>query len=422
MQVQPVNIDTQQSLYPNDKIKDVVEFLIQHYDIRIPVQDPSKIQISCKDKDRYEFQPTFDDISLHLLSDGKNVGDSTLRKIIRSPNYLKPCDPVKEYFDRVRGQWKGESQIDLFCKHIIARDFGDQPEGYYQERSNKLIRKWLVACVACWLDHKHNDVALGFISAKEGMGKTHLTQFFIPKSISEYYIKSSKDERKFDIEDVFTRYMLINFDELVGLDKGNFQVFKSCLGVDNILNKRRHEEFPTAKFRLGCALFNSNHNEERGGFIAEYWGDENRRIGTIEITDINREYSTLVDIDQVWSEALSLYENTKFNYTFAQPDYDDFRQYNARYVMESEAMKYVTAYMSIPDTEAEGEKLNATQILQRLIHDKRIKSEDLKKVTVQKVGSALTQMGYAKVSYRQAGINSLHGGTAVWGYLVKFLE
>lgn len=421
MQVQTVKVDTQKSLF-DDKIQDIVNFLVDHYDIRIPVQDPSKIQITCKDATRYEFQPTFDDISLHLMSEGKNVGDSILRKIIRSPNHLKPCNPVTEYFDKVRGKWKGESQIDLFCKFITPRAFDDNTPEFYRERCDKLIRKWMVACVACWLDNKHNDVALGFVSGKEGLGKTHLVQSLIPKSIEEYYVKSSKDERKFEIEDVFTRYMLINFDELVGLDKGNFEEFKSCLSADNILNKRRHEEFPTLKKRLGCALFNSNFNEERGGFIPEYWGTENRRIGTIEIIGIDRAYSSAVDIDQLWSEALSLYENTQFNYNFAQPDYDDFAAYNARYLIESDAMKIVQLHMAIPDGEADGEILNATAILQRLHKIPKIKADDLKKVNAQKIGAALTLLGYPKGSYRAPGFNSAHGGTPLKGYRVKFLE
>jgi len=235
-------------------------------------------------------------------------------------------------------------------------------------------------------------------------------------------VKSSKDERKFDIEDVFSRYMLINFDELVGLDKGNFEEFKSCLSADDILNKRRHEEFPTLKKRLGCALFNSNHNQERGGFIPEYWGIENRRIGTIEVINIDRAYSTLVTIDQMLSEALNIYENTKFDYHFSQPDYDDYAIYNSRYMIESEALKIVQIYMTIPETEEDGEKLNASQILQRLSKIPKIKSEDLKKINAQKIGAALTLLGYQKVSYRAAVGNNPHSGTPLKGYCVKFLE
>jgi hypothetical protein len=420
MQIPPITTDTQTSLWPEDRIRDIIEFLNNTYDIRIPLQDPSKIHITYKNAKRSEFPPSFDDISVDLIADGKSIGDSLLRKILRSPNRIKHCDPIREYFDRIRGQWKGDSQIDLFCKHIVTREFEEYPN--CQERSNKLIRKWMVACVACWLDNKHNDVALGFVSGREGIGKTHLAQFLIPKSISEYYIKSSSDERKFDIEDVFTRYMLICFDELVGLNKGNFEEFKSCLSADSILNKRRHEEFPTLKKRFGCALFNSNFNEERGGFIPEYWGTENRRIGTIEISDINREYDKLIDIDQLWSEALSLYENTKFDYKFDKPDYDDFAIYNARYIQESDAVKIVQQYMCIPLTEEEGEKLNPTAILQRLTKHPKIKSDELKKVNAQKIGAALTLLGYPKVSYRHAGFNNAHNGTPLKGYCVKFLE
>ena len=115
-------------------------------------------------------------------------------------------------------------------------------------------------------------------------------------------------------------------------------------------------------------------------------------------------------------------ENTDFDYKFSQPDYEDFAAYNARYMVESDAMKYVTAYMTIPETEEDGEKLNPTAILQRLIHDRRIKSEDLKKITAQKIGAALTLLGYQRVTYRSASFNNPHSGTPLKGYLVKFIE
>ncbi len=408
-QIEKLETNEQKTLF-SDEIKNIVGFLQEHYDLRIPAQDPTKIKITCKDENRYAFPPSFDDIWLHLKSEGYNVSEAVLRKIIRSPNYITPFNPVKEYFDSIRGKWNAISHIDILCKHIIPRVFEDNTPEYYRERTDKLIRKWLVACVACWIGNIPNDVALGFIHSAEGIGKTHLVEFLTPRSLFEYYVKSSKDDKKFDIEDVFTRYMLVNFDELNGISPRSIDTFKSCMSDKEILNKRRHEEFPTIKPRTGCALFTSNRNQELGGFLYDSYGT--RRWGTIELESINREYSNLVDVDQLWSEALTLYEETKFDYKFDLPDYAELAAYNRRYMYETSAMKFLQLHLSKPQTDEEGEMANATEVYERLRH--KIRREDHDKITIRNIGIALKALGFERKSFRN------DEDTSVKGYSVIF--
>ncbi|SHE57690.1 VapE domain-containing protein [Dysgonomonas macrotermitis] len=396
----------------SDEIQNIVSFLQEHYDIRIPAHDPSKIKISCKDESRYNFPPSSDDIWLHMKSEGYSVSESVLRKILRSPNYITPFNPITDYFDNLRKKFKGESQIDLLAKHIIPRCFDDNTPEYYRSRTDKLLKKWFVACVACWMGNIPNDVALGFIHSREGIGKTWLIEFFMPESLREYHVKSSRDDRKFEMEDAFTRYMLINFDEFEGINNRNIDQFKKCMSDKAILNKRRHEEYPTEKDRIGCAAFTSNRNQEKGGFLKESYGY--RRFGIIELEDINHDYRKVVDIDQLWAEALNLYEETDFDYIFGLSDFEEFQTYNRRFLEETIAMKYILMYLTVPESKEEGENLNATDIHSRL--RKLVKREHLSDFTVNKIGTALTALGYSKVSYRDGNGNPLKG------YHVKFIE
>ena len=415
--IDTLDLTRERSLF-DDKVQMITAFLAKHYDIKVPIQDPSKMQITCKDKNRYQYPPNFDDISLHLLSEGISVSDSMLRKILRSPNQIAPVNPIEEYFDKIRGAWNGKSQIDLLCEHIHPREFDGRPSGYYRERTDKFIRKWLVACVACWVGNIPNDVSFGLVQSVGGSGKTFLTHFLLPHALKEYYVMASKDERKFDIEDAYVRYMLVNFEELNGINKGSINTFKVAQSAQHITTKMRHEELPTQKKRIGCSVFSTNFNQENGGFIQHYYGSDTRRFGIVEITDIDQSYSRKVDIDQLWSEALTLYESSSFNYKFEKPDYDDFNDFNEKYKFETDAMRYIQMYISAPERGEQGEYMQPQQMLQRFVKRKLIKAEDMRQMTEVKIGKALKALGYEQITYRSAQ----HNNEPRRGYNVKFLE
>lgn len=398
----------------DDKIQQAVNHLNDRYIIRIPVQDPSKIQVKFKNKES-DFDPDFDYISLDLISEGLAIGDNILRKILRSPHHIRPINPIKEYFDGIRGKFAGTSQIDALISYIQPRIFSEDSQAD-RLRMEKIIKKWIVCCVAEWVGERPHDVSLGIICGDEGIGKTKLIEFLIPDTLKEYFTLTSRDEKRFDMEDAFTRYMLINFDELEGLSGRNIDKYKKCQSSVKILNKRRHEEFPTHKLRIGVTAFTTNRNQEKGGFLLESYGY--RRFGAIEVTNIDwKGYTTNVDIDQLWAEALLLYEESEFEYEFTQPDFMEFAAYNQRYLVETDAMKCVSLHISRPETDEEGEQLNATEILQRLVATNKLRKDDLKKVTTQTIGSALMALGFKKVSYRDQLTKM-----PLKGYHVKFNE
>jgi len=384
----------------SDKLQKTVDFILDTYDIQKAMYDPAKIAIYYKDKALGEGLVDFDRISLDLAEYGITIGDAILRKILRSDKYIKTFNPITEFFDKIRGSFSGDSQIDLLAKHLIAREWEDQPEGYYQQRAAKLLRKWLVACVACWKDGHPNDVMLTLIQMKEGVGKTYFTEWIVPDRLKEYYIKSNSRPDRFDMEDAFTRNMIVCFDEMVGLTKGTADTFKQTIASNVLWVKRRNDEFPIGRPRLACAIGTTNHNQELNGFIQECFGY--RRFGCIELLDIDRSYSTLIDKNLLWAEALMLYENSSFDYQFNQEDFDEFKAYNQRYVVEYPALKYVRLYVSHP-TGSEDEQtqmLNPTEICKLLRDRNKINREDLLHVNPQKVGAALTSLGFIQKSDR----------------------
>ncbi len=416
-----VNLKAKQTDMNNilfDENQQVIDKLLEKFDIKVPMQDPTKLSILYKEGFESKYQPTFDSLWLHLRTNKINVSKDVLRTILRAPEYMPPYNPITDYFESIRGKWTGESQIDLFCKHLTPRAFEEHEPEYYRERMCKLIRKWLVASVAMWMGDEANPVALGFIHAQEGIGKTRLIKFLTPKPLEEFYIESSRDDAKFDMEESFARFMFVNFDELVGINRRNIDTWKSILTKDEVLVKFRHEEFATPKQRIAAALFSSNRTEEMGGFLPQSYGY--RRWGAIEIEAIDFEYSNVVDIDQLWSEALMLYESTDFDFIFhKETDFKEFAEYNRRYNEVTPAMRFVQRFIMMPSLEQLTSKdksvvrLNATAIYDKLKH--KIRAEEHKTITPNTIGTALKSLNFESKPFRPEG--SSH---PIYGYDIIF--
>lgn len=391
-----------------DKVTMVREFLAENYEIRINEFDTSKSHITSKIK-KYDKPISFQDIYLHLVEEGVNVGTNILKMILMSPNYSRTYNPVVEYFEALRGKYRGESQIDLLCEHIKPRDFGDQEEGYYERRMYYIVKKWIVAAAACILKHRPNDVALGLVAAQGGIGKTWLLEFIVPDELKEYYKLSEKDDRLFNMTEDFTRNFMVNFDEFVGISRSRAELFKKVLSARKLPVKRPREEFSVMQERIASAAFTTNRTPELGGFLTYDLGL--RRFGIIDIEEIDKSYSRKVDVDQLWAEAVMLLDQD-FDYIFNARDFNDFENFNARYVLQSSSSTLVQLYYEIPEREEDGRWLMASEILNELRQNKKILATYglVSEVTI---GIAMSALGYLK-----RGIKDKNLGVR-YKYLVK---
>lgn len=376
-----------------DRPQIVRDFLAQHYEIRVNVFDTSKIFIVPRDKKRYKQEPTLNDISLHMDSEGLRGCDGTLKKILSSPNQISTFNPVTDYFNGLKGKWQGESHIDLFCKHIIARDFHDREDGFYQERFKSLFRKWLAASVACSLGEYANDVMIGFVHANEGIGKTLALEFLIPKELEVYYTKSNKDPKYFDITKAFTTKFLINFDEMVWITKNNSEEFKQIMTSTTF---SVNNTFAGTVPRIANAVFTSNKTREMGGFLYPQMG--NRRFAVIELESINwKEYTKCIDIDQLWAEAYELYTMEEFDYVWNEANTAEFTEYNAKYMVETDAARLIKEYYRVPETDEECIYKQPIEILRDLRGARKLNSS-MTNVSDNTIGMALKQLGFQKIS------------------------
>ena len=389
-----------------DKIKVITDAIYEEFEIKVNEFDKTKAIITSKNNNYDGIPITVDEVSLHLYALGIPHSETMLRKILRSPKYTAMYNPIHDYYNQL--EYKGISHIDILCSHLKARDFGDKKKkNHYQDRFNLLFKKWLVATVACSFGVYSNQVIFGLIHTDEGIGKSFFFEF-LSNPFREYYITiTDKKEQKLNLTESFVKFLLINFDELCGIDKRNPEGFKNLLSSFEILIKERNDPFPVKRKRLGSGCFTSNKNADMGGFLTPDMGY--RRFGAVELDSIDQEYSKKVDPDQVWAEAVMLYKsfnpekNEGFDYRFNQADFEEFKEYNARYIIETPAMKLVKLYYERPVNGKEHDWMQPKEIVHELLNSNRVKGDYTNRISAETIGFALKSLGFEKTSKRIDG-------------------
>jgi len=210
-------------------------------------------------------------------------------------------------------------------------------------------------------------------------------------------IADPSDNVKFNLQESFARYFLVYFDELFGITRKNEDEFKKALSASEIDVYLPREPQPFRKKRISSACFTSNRSPEKGGFLTANMSY--RRWLILELDTINHDYSSKVDVDQIWAEALLLISQD-FNYRWEASDWNEFREHNQRYLKETQSMQYIKTYFDIP-LNGDGSWLQPKEILNHLNVNKKIRREDQHKISEVEIGLALTQLNFEKKSVRK---------------------
>lgn len=381
----------------SNRVQQVKDFLSNFYDVKINVFDPNKSFIECKDKTRYARQVIFEDLSLHMEEEGVRGCDGILKKIIASPNQITVYNPILDFVNSLDGAWKGDSQIEKFCNYISVREFPGKEAGFYHARFKRIFKKWGAAAIAQVLGDHCNDVVPFFVHPDEGIGKSTLVQFLVPDVLEAYYQKSDKDPRYFDWSKALTSNFIINFDDNVGMNKNNAEAIKAGLSTNFIkMNKHFEDSMP----RMASCMGTSNYNSELGGFLIPELGT--RRWAVIELDRINQEYSLKIDKFQLWAEFYVLYKTADFNYIWDQADFDEFKEFNLKYMKETTAKKLIREYYRLPTSEDADDIILFKQPIdiQKDLRNAKILTNSHTNVSEVTLGFALKASGFTKTAER----------------------
>ncbi len=380
-----------------NRLDAVKEWLHQNYEVRVNLLDRSKVYLNPTNDCSFEYKHpvTEDDVMLHAYAEEINVPRALLKMLLASPNQMQSFNPVHDYLNALRGKYKGPSQIDLLCASLHFPE--DIASKEYAERASRLIRKWLVATVACALGTRQNDVALGLIGEKAGIGKTTFFEQMVPPQLKEYYQVAQKDDRLFQMHTSFAQRFILNFDEFAAITKTNEQVFKQMMSAAEVSIKRPGFHYVENVPRGASVCFTSNKNHRMGGFIRIPDSGMLRRLAVIEV-DAIEDYRQQLNVDQLWAEAVMLLDGG-FDPVWSQQEYQQFVEENRQYVVESNALRLLRLYYRMPQNDEESAFMSAMEIVHQLKEKRKVSSaqQEINEVTV---GMALSMMGFKSRSAR----------------------
>ena len=365
------------------------EWLKENYILKVNMLDPDDVYLVPTEINpmKYEYEVTEGDIYLHALEDGLSISKGLITTIIQSPNHSYHFNPIAEYLDSLKGSYNGPSQIDYL---VNCLQFSNQLE---KEKNAYIIRKWLVAMAACVLGKRPNDVALGIISDRAGIGKTTFFDEIIPPAMRRYtgtVLKNSSNQLPTAL---FSSKMLLNFDELSAVTLATENQFKQLISSStvsvNIPGTRRNK--PSQ--RIASICFTSNKTSEQGGFIKSSDPGMLRRLAVIEVDTID-DYRDSLQHDQLWAEIVTLLEGG-FNYEWDQSDYKYFSDTNRKYIITTNAMRLVRMYYQVPTKNDKIRYLSSRDVLLELKNKKRIPS-NMSNVDEVTIGQALSSMGFTR--------------------------
>lgn len=365
------------------------EWLQENYVLKVNMLDPDDVYLEPTDINpmKYEYDVTEGDIYLHALEDGLSINKGLINAIIQSPNHSTHFNPITDYLNSLKGKYKGVSQIDYMAKCLHS------PDKQLSEKNGYIFAKWLVAMAACAMGMRPNDVALGIISDRAGIGKTTFFEEIIPPSLRRYTQTVLKNNTNQLPTAVFSNKVLLNFDELSAITMGTENQFKQLMSSSsvtvNIPGTRRNK----LAQRVASVCFTSNKTSEQGGFIKNSDPGMLRRLAVIEVDAID-DYREVLDHDQLWAEIITLLEGG-YDYTWNQKDYSYFSEQNKKYIITTNAMRLVRMYYQLPTKNDKVRYMSSRDILLELKNLKRIPS-NMTNVDEVTIGQALSSLGFVR--------------------------
>lgn len=343
---------------------------------------------------------------------GLKVSTARLHEIVDS-DFSPTFDPIKNYFDNLVEWRAGDRDFigDLIRLIPPAAHAGGYTMDGQQHWYDYVIRKWIVACVACAVHHKPNHTMI-VLQGDQGVGKTTFLRNLCPDEFrrDHYYEGMITGEK--DVEIKLSQSFIAVDDELETMTKKSSDLIKQVITKDQ--HSVRH---PYAHYSITTprrVSFAGSVNKRT--FLSDETGS--RRFPVVAIGgNIDLKALGAIDVDRIWAQAKALYESG-FQYWWDAADTERLAKWNGQFETTTYADDLVFKWCKPVDDEQRRPRLSATEIMQAISRKEFDLDKNIVTVTPQLVkdmGRALVRAGYKARGQR-------HQGHMKTGYSVEILD
>ena len=323
---------------------------------------------------------------------GANV--ATIKNLLES-DFVSRYNPYIDYFNTLEEYNKKTmpDYIQNLSDMVILKD-----EEKDRIRFNTQFKKALVRCVACSVWNKgmnnlnFNKHCIVLINPHHSVGKSSFIRYLVPQQLEAYYSEKipfgSPREEDFTMQSSF----IINLDEMASIKPENLQVVKTALSKSSI-NVRRMGTQTRLQDARRCNYWGSTNDTE---ILKDDTGSVRWLCFEVKAFDKEKlfwEYGStnFIDINNVWKQAFKLY-NEGFNFQLSNTEIAENEKANEMYKEESTEEQLVKEYFV--RGEAEKENFRTTTQIHLFISSKNTFLGN--KLTLKKIGSSLTSLGFIK--------------------------
>lgn len=304
-----------------------------------------------------------------------SVNKTDLQTLVYSDR-VPEFNPFKEYLHSLP-MWDGVTDhIQDLCRCLTTAE---------SDYTLEMLRRFLVAIAACHLLEKANHIVL-VLQGPQGIGKTRFNSHLVPKSLKRYFYSGDLDPHNKDSEINLSECWLIDLDDIGSKTKRGLDELKSLITKEHIRLRMpyaaNNERFPRR------ASISASSNNER--FLTDLSG--NRRFVCIELEAIDLSKLSMVNMDQVYAQAVAMYYGG-FRYWFNAQDVDRVNARNEKHRTKSIVEEYILEDFE-PGDEAQFQPITAVGISRVLIAKHKLRAQD---DLPEKIGKIMTKLKFEYV-------------------------
>ncbi len=360
----------------------VENYLNQKYDLRY---NSISLQVEISNKSEDNWSPCCENsLWIELQKKGLKMSLSTFVTLLKS-DFVENFNPIKNYFFNLP-KWDGKTDyISMFSRYLILYELEDREQFEYH------FKKWCVRAVRCaTFDTYFNKQALILTDNGEGqnIGKTSWCRFLCPEQLSDFIAQDIPDQEK-DARILFAKNFLINLDELASLSRKEINKLKSYFTLDKINERLPYDRKNSILPRIASFIGSTN--------MTTFLQDETGSVRWLcfIVKQINWNYKTEFNIDNLWSQAYHLSQDESFNENLTNKDIIENEVRNQKFQILTPEKELIIKHFEIPKNDESSEFMTSTDILQKL----SINSFGIRLNPIS-IGKAMKSLGYKNIKQK----------------------